>query len=153
MCLIRAASCSGLSATTIWMVLQFGLAMIPRGRVAAAAMFTSGTTSGTSGSIRQALELSITTAPRAAAAGPSSREAAAPALKSAMSTPSKAEGSASRTSISPPRNGSLWPTDRGDARARTRSAGKRLASRVRSISRPTTPVAPTTATTFAMERS
>ena len=32
MCLRRAASCSGLSATTIWMVLQFGLAMMPLGR-------------------------------------------------------------------------------------------------------------------------
>ena len=64
-----AASCSGLSATTIWMVLQLGLAMMPFGRLAADSMFTSGTTSGTSGSIRQALELSMTTAPRAAAAG------------------------------------------------------------------------------------
>ena len=30
--LMRAASCRGLSATTIWMVLQFGFAMMPFGR-------------------------------------------------------------------------------------------------------------------------
>ena len=153
MCLMRAASCSGLSATTIWMVEQLGLAMMPLGRFAAASMFTSGTTSGTSGSIRHALELSITTAPRAAAAGASSREAEAPALKSAISTPSKAAGSASLTSIEPPRKGSFCPTDRAEASATTRVDGNSLASSVRSISRPTTPVAPTTATTFVMAGS
>ena len=61
------------SATTIWMVEQLGLAMIPLGRSAAAAAFTSGTTSGTCGSIRHADELSITVAPRAAASGARSR--------------------------------------------------------------------------------
>ncbi|MFT3772112.1 MAG: hypothetical protein QM820_42445 [Minicystis sp.] len=152
MCFTRAASCSGLSATTIWMVEQLGLAMMPLGRCSAASMFTSGTTSGTSGSMRQALELSITTAPRAAAAGPSSREADAPALKRAMSMPLKASGSARCTSISPPRKGSFCPADRAEASATTRFAGKCLASSVRSISRPTTPVAPTTATTFVMVR-
>ena len=55
----RAASCSGLRATTIWMVEQLGLAMMPLGRCAAASRFTSGTTSGTAGSMRHALELSV----------------------------------------------------------------------------------------------
>jgi hypothetical protein len=83
MCLMRAASCSGFSATTIWMVEQLGLAMIPLGRTLAAAMLTSGTTSGTSGSMRHALELSMTTAPACAAMGPYSRDTDAPALNNA----------------------------------------------------------------------
>ena len=36
------------NATTIWIVVQLGLAMIPRGRSLASAAFTSGTTKGTS---------------------------------------------------------------------------------------------------------
>src|SRR5438552_2840985 len=45
------------------MVEQFGLATMPFGMLRSASALTSGTTSGTSGSMRQALELSITTAP------------------------------------------------------------------------------------------
>jgi len=48
---------------------QFGLLMMPLGRIRAASGFTSGTTNGTSGSIRNAPELSTATAPRAAAIG------------------------------------------------------------------------------------
>src|SRR5205807_3798176 len=48
---------------------QFGLATIPLGIRASASAFTSGTTSGTSGSMRQALELSTTIAPARAAIG------------------------------------------------------------------------------------
>ena len=44
----------------------------------------------------------MTTAPRAAAWGASSRDAVAPALKSAIATPAKASGGASRPSISRP---------------------------------------------------
>src|SRR5262249_24775178 len=95
--LMRAASWSGFSATTIWIVEQLGFAMIPFGRDFAAAMFTSGTTRGTSGSIRHALELSITTAPHFAAIGAYSRDALAPALKSATSTPSNDFGPSSST--------------------------------------------------------
>jgi hypothetical protein len=51
------------------------------------APFTSLTTSGTSGSIRQAEELSTTTAPAPAYRGASTRDAAAPAENSAMSRP------------------------------------------------------------------
>ena len=83
------ASCRGLSATTIWIVEQFGLAMIPLWRAMAWAL-TSGTTSGTVGSIRQALELSTTTAPAFAAIGLHSREIDAGVLDRTMSTPSKA---------------------------------------------------------------
>jgi hypothetical protein len=48
-------------------VVQFGFAMMPLG--AAACGLTSLTTSGTSGSIRHALELSMTTAPASAKRG------------------------------------------------------------------------------------
>ena len=50
------------SATTIWIVVQFGLAIIRRGGLTASVGFTSGTNSGTLASIRKALELSIITA-------------------------------------------------------------------------------------------
>ena len=67
------------------MVVQLGLAMMPLGRCAKAWAFTSGTTSGTSGSIRHAEELSITTAPACATTGAREREAVLPAEKRAMS--------------------------------------------------------------------
>ena len=63
-----AASCSGLSATTICIVEQFGLATIPRCASSASGL-TSETTSGTSSCIRHAEELSTTTAPAAAKRG------------------------------------------------------------------------------------
>ena len=53
----------GLSTTTIIIVVQLGLAMMPRGRTRASSALHSGTTSGTSASMRNALELSIITAP------------------------------------------------------------------------------------------
>ena len=65
---MRARSCSGFSATTSWMVEQLGLEMMPRWPSAASG-FTSGTTSGTCGSIRKALDLSITMQPRFTASG------------------------------------------------------------------------------------
>ena len=61
--------CSAPSAAIIDSVVQLGFAMIPLGRCAAASALTSGTTSGTSGSIRKAPELSTATAPRSAAIG------------------------------------------------------------------------------------
>jgi len=129
------------------MVEQFGFAMMPLGRFFAASMLTSGTTSGTSGSMRQALELSITTAPDFAAIGPNSRDTLAPALKSAMSTPSNDLGPSSSIVISPPFHGSLLPALRLLASATRRETGKSRCSRVLSISRPTAPVAPAMATT------
>ena len=64
-----ASRCSGPSTGMAAMVVQFGLAMMPLGRSAAAWPLTSATTSGTSGSMRQADELSMTTAPAAADPG------------------------------------------------------------------------------------
>ncbi len=90
----RAKSCSGLSATTIWIVEQLGLAMIPRCFMMSCGL-TSGTTSGTSGSMRKALELSTTTAPAAAAIGLHCRETLAGVLDRTMSTPENAPAESS----------------------------------------------------------
>ena len=69
-------------------VVQFGLATMPLGIDWSAWAFTSGTTSGTSGSMRQAEELSMTVAPAAATRGARARDAVAPAENRAMSRPS-----------------------------------------------------------------
>jgi hypothetical protein len=97
--------------------------------------------------MRQALELSMTTAPACAAMGPYSRDTLAPALKSAIPTPANEVGFSSSTVISPPANGSFAPALLPLASATTRLAGNLRCSSVFSISRPTAPVAPTTATT------
>src|SRR6185503_20904711 len=97
-------------------VVQLGLAMIPFGRRASAAGFTSLTTSGTSGSIRQAEELSITMTPAAANFGASTREVAAPAEKMAMSSPDGSATAASSTGTCRSPNGSIEPADRDEAK-------------------------------------
>src|SRR5438309_10687941 len=89
---MRAKSCSGFSATTIWMVEQLGLATIPLGIDRRASGLTSGTTRGTCGSIRQALELSMTMAPALAAMGLVSRLTEAGVLDSTIWTSAKAAG-------------------------------------------------------------
>src|ERR1019366_10626606 len=89
---MRARSCSGFNATTIWIVEQFGLATMPFGIFLSASGFTSGTTSGTSGSMRHALELSITIAPAFAAIGLDSRLTEAGVLDNTISTPTNASG-------------------------------------------------------------
>src|ERR1035437_1416920 len=104
------------------------------------------TTSGIPGSIRHAFELSITVQPCATACGASSRETSAPAENSAMSTPSKASGVASCTATGRPATGTVIPAERPDARSRSSAIGKARSSRTEIIVRPTTPVAPTTAT-------
>ncbi len=58
----------GLSATTSGAATQLGTATMPRWPSSACSL-TSGTTSGTAGSMRKADELSITTAPASTAAG------------------------------------------------------------------------------------
>ena len=81
----RARSCRGFSAITIWMVEQLGLAMMLRARKPSSASgFTSGTTRGTSGSMRKWELLSITTQPAAAARGAYFAEISPPAEKRAM---------------------------------------------------------------------
>ena len=91
---------SGASAMTIWMVEQFGFAT-NRTPASSAWPFISGTTSGTSGSLRKALELSTTTLPAATNRGAHSRATLAPAEKSARSTGSKvfSESAMARTLV------------------------------------------------------
>ena len=72
-----ASSCSGLSTGIAAIVVQLGLATMPLGASSSASGLTSLTTSGTSGSIRQALLLSMTSAPAAAYRGASSLRRAA----------------------------------------------------------------------------
>ena len=67
---------------------QLGFAMIPLCCLIASGLI-SGITSGTEGSIRNAEELSTTTAPACAAIGPNFFEMLPPAENSAMFTPLK----------------------------------------------------------------
>ena len=69
--------------------MQLGLAITPLW-LKAASGFTSGTTRGTEASMRKALELSITTAPAAAATGAHCFDTEPPADANTTSTPAKA---------------------------------------------------------------
>jgi hypothetical protein len=97
-------------------VVQFGLAMIPFGVERASSPLTSATISGTSGSMRNAEELSITTAPAAANFAAYARDEVAPAENSAMSRPLGSAVSASSTTISVPFQGSVDPAERAEAK-------------------------------------
>jgi hypothetical protein len=108
--------------------------------------FTSGTTSGTSGSIRKWLELSMTIAPAAPIFSPQAFEIAPPALISTMSTVEKSNCSrSSHLRVWLP-NETSTPMDLREAMACILSTGNFTSSRMLNISRPTLPVAPTTAT-------
>src|SRR3954470_4732182 len=128
------------------MVVQFGLAMIRFGAVSASAPLTSATTSGTSGSIRQAKELSMTVTPAAANFGASALDVDPPAEKRAMSSPVGSAVSASSTTTSAPAHGNVLPAERADAKYRISSTGNDRCARMRRIMAPTCPVAPTTPT-------
>ena len=137
-----ASSCSTLSTGIATMVVQLGLAMIPFfkewARLATSrAKFTSDTTSGTSGSLRQADELSITVTPAAANRGACTSDIVFPAENNAMSRPVGSAVAASSTSISCPRKGSLRPCERADAKNRTEVAGKSRSSSKARITWPT----------------
>ena len=139
------ASRSAISTGASCIVEQFGLATIP-GCPSRSSGLTWDTTSGTVVSIRQADELSMTVAPWATAAGASSREMSAPAENSAMSTPSKASATASPISSVRPSIDTVRPADRPEASRRSSPTGNSRSLRIWIIVRPTTPVAPTTAT-------
>ena len=105
---------------------------MPLGMSRRSSGLTSETTSGTSGSLRQALELSITTAPAAATLGANSLDDEPPLLNSARSRPLKSAVAVSSTTMSRPLNGSVVPAERDDAKKRTSSRGKlRSSSRAR----------------------
>src|SRR5690606_37532499 len=124
---------------------QFGFAMIPRWPASAPALI-SGTTSGTAGSIRNAEELSTTTAPAATASGAKRFEMPLPAEKRARSAPSKALAVSARTGSPRLPEGRVLPAERAEAKSRRSARGKPRAFRHLRISIPTAPVAPTTAT-------
>ncbi len=97
--------------------------------------------------MRKWLVLSMTMQPWLAARGAWTAEIDAPGLNSPMSQPVKSNLSrfwTVRTFFSP-KETSL-PVERPDATAATSDMGKLRSDRVFSISRPTAPVAPTTAT-------
>ena len=119
-----ASSCSGFSTGIAAIVVQLGLAMMPLRALAISPGFTSLTMSGTSGSIRQADELSMTVTPAAANFGASSLELVAPDENRAMSRPDGSAVDASSTVISPPFHGSVEPAERAEAKNRTSSMGK-----------------------------
>src|SRR2546426_2888590 len=98
------------------MVEQFGLATMPLGIRFKASALTSGTTSGTSGSIRHALELSTTMAPARAAITLDSRLTEAGVDDSTISTPAKASGRIGSTMYDLPLNSIDLPALRSEAR-------------------------------------
>ena len=149
MCSSTARSCSGFSATSIWIVEQFGFATMAPPLRGILAPFTSGTTSGTSGSMRNAALLSTTRQPFDAAMGPHCRATDEPAENSASRAPSKTSGDAASRRTSTPRKRTVPPADRSDATARSERTGKARCSSTRSISWPTAPVAPTSTTSIA----
>ena len=102
-------------ATIIESVVQFGFEIIPLGRFLISFGFTSGTTNGTFLSIRNAPELSTTTAPRCAAIGAHSAEISSGTSNIAISIPSKASGESATTVSSSPRQINFLPALRADA--------------------------------------
>ena len=111
-----ASSCNALSGGIAAIVVQLGLAMMPLRASATASGLTSDTTSGTSGSMRHADELSMTVTPAAAKRGASSRDEVAPAEKRAMSSPAGSAMAASSTVICSSPHGSVVPAERAEAK-------------------------------------
>ena len=95
-----ASSCNGFNTGIAAIVVQFGLAMIRFGALWISYPLTSLTISGTSGSIRNADELSITITPAAANFGASAFDEVAPAENKAISRPDGSAVAASSTMIS-----------------------------------------------------
>ena len=86
------APCSTASASIIVMTVAPGLAMMPRGRSATLRGLTSGTTSGTSGSMRNSVLLSMATTPRGGRELDPRRAIEGGMSKMATSMPSKNSG-------------------------------------------------------------
>ena len=120
--------------------------MFLRCAISIASGFTSGTISGTSGSIRQADELSMTRGPARPIFGDHSLEKAPETLISTTSTLEKSNCSMSLQRMIPSFQPTSTPMDLREAMACISSTGKFTSSRMLNISRPTLPVAPTTAT-------
>ncbi len=128
------------------MATQFGFAMMPLCFFSSPELI-SGTTSGVLASMRNADELSTTTAPAFTAAGAKRFDCAPPAENSAMSTPLRLSSVSSCTATSAPRNFIFLPADRAEASSRSSDSGNLRCSRHCMSSTPTAPVAPAMATT------
>src|SRR5215210_7676626 len=139
----------GPSATTVCIVVQFGLATMPLWPSSASG-FTSDTTSGTSSCMRHWDELSTTTAPASAKRGAHSALTADPAENSATSKPWIDSSSSGATVSLCPLQSSVRPAERSEANGTTSSAGNERSRSTSSIVEPTAPVAPTTATLIAL---
>ena len=140
-------------ATSDTMVVQLGFAMMPLCFLASAGLI-SGITSGTSGSMRKALELSTNTAPAFTMAGAKRLAMSFSAAPSTMSMPRNASSQAGFTVRSCPCHWIFCPAERWDASRCSSSTGKFRSARIFIISRPTAPVAPRMATLyFFMVRS
>ena len=125
--------------------MQFGFEIIPLGRFLASFGLTSGTTNGTFGSIRKAAELSTTTAPRSTAMGAHSAETSSGTSNIATSMPSNASGDSATTVNSSPRHINFLPALRADAINRISPHTSLRSDKMLSMTVPTAPVAPTTA--------
>jgi hypothetical protein len=136
----------GHSGTSAVIAEQLGTAMMPLCSRMRRALI-SGITSGTSASIRNAEELSMTTAPAFAAVGENLRETELPAENSARSTPAKEPSVSSSMTISCPRKVSRLPAERALASAFSLPTRKPRLSMVAMNSAPTAPVTPAMATT------
>src|SRR5690606_38917395 len=131
------------NAITSWIVEQFGFAMMRRRAWSASACaFTSGTTSGTSASLRQRELLSITMQPAAAAFGAYSPDASAPAENSASCARDQSNDAASRTVTARPRNRRDSPSDASVASRYNSPTGTDDSARMSIIVSPMSPVAP-----------
>ena len=139
----RAAACStGIAA----IVVQLGLATMPLRASRSAPGLTSLTTSGTSGSIRQAELLSMTTAPAAANRGASALDVPPPAENSATSRPDVGRGGVLHDDLAAGPRQPWCPPSGPRRRSAARSTGKPRSASSRRITAPTWPVAPTTPT-------
>ena len=134
----------GWSAITKGVVEQLGMEIMPRW-CSTSSPLTSGTTKGTSGSMRKYELSSITNAPFCTAMGPNSPLSAVETDMKAMSTPVKLSGVVSSTTSSSPRTLMRLPADLWDAQSFISFRGRSLVSRMLRNSCPTAPVAPTTA--------
>ena len=140
------SSSIGCRATTIIIVVQLGLAIIPFGRVSASFALHSGTTKGTSLSILKALELSIITAPCFVIVSAYSNEVPPPADTKAMSMSLKSSLCCNNfTSYSLFLKVYLDPAEREEPNKTRLSMGKLRWSKILRNSCPTAPLTPTIA--------
>src|SRR4051794_36568006 len=116
--------------------------MIPLGRLRTCSGLISGTTSGTSGSIRNAPELSTTITPRAAASGAHSAATSSGTSNMATSIPSKTSGDSSWTASDSPRTINSRPAERLEATTRMSPQTFFREASNPHITVPTAPVAP-----------